>query len=427
MKKRNLIKYSLLLPSLLLCLFFTSCEVQDSVENNTVELLSFGPSGVKPGENISIIGRNLDRVSAIEIAGLTIEQNAFISQSKELISLKIPVNTNEGFLMLKTDQGDIVSKTMLSFNVAVKINEMTTIVKPGQTITLKGEYLNWVREVHFAKSGVVKTFESQSLNELVVKVPMEAETGPLTIFYSGTKAESLKTEEILEVSLPKITSFGPVPAKRDENLTIYGSDLDLVKGVIFKGMTSADTVFISQNQEQIVIAIPAGANKGKISVMAFSGIIVESEESLAFVGDLPELPALAYTFYEDGLQNNWQNWGWGSTADFGNADNVRQGTKAAKLNFTGSWGALKFANSSVKLADYAELTFSIFGGPGTNGKTFNMSANDGKSYAVAIKEGEWTEYKIKFSEIGSPASINTLMFQETGWKGIVYFDHIGLR
>src|SRR5690606_20321098 len=128
--------------------------------------------------------------------------------------------------------------------------------------------------------------------------------------------------------------------------------------------------------------VPDEANKGKITAVAHSGIDVESADVMEIVGDLPPLAPLAYAMYIDKLENNWQDLGWSRTADFTNTDNARDGSASIKLNYSGQWGALKFANGNVATAPYSEITFSIFGTPGTGGQKINVSANGGPAYTI---------------------------------------------
>ena len=204
--------------------------------------------------------------------------------------------------------------------------------------------------------------------------------------------------------------------------------MDLVQGVLLKGLTAPPvTEFVSKTTTQLVLKIPKAANKGKVTLVAYSGITIESADALKFVGDLPDLEPLKYAIYEDAILNGWSNWGWGSTADFANTANVRDGNNAAKMTFTGGWGALKFAGSTVPTDKFSEITFSIYGLAGTEGKKLNVVANSGTPHEIVLKEGIWTEYKLTKTELGNPVTITALMFQETGWSGSVYLDHIGLR
>ena len=407
--------------------FITSCKKYTNENSGKVELLSFGPTGAKHGEQIIFIGNNLNKVTAIELVGASVPASAFVEQTQERISFLIPLSTEEGFATLKTPEGDVVSKTKINFNVTVKITSVTPQARPGDNITIKGEFMNWVKEVRFSKDIAETTFVSKSLTQLVVKVPINAQTGTLFISTGGTEPLTFETDSALVVTLPSITAFSPNPIVRDSNLTITGTNLDLTMGVLFKGLTIPITTFVSKSATQIVIKVPTAANKGKITLVAFSLLSVESSESLLFVGDLPDLAPLAYAFYIDDFQNGWQDWGWNRTADYTNTENVRDGAASIKLEYTGQWGALKFANGSIQTATYSEITFSIFGTPGTDGKKINVMANFGAAYVVTIEEGKWVEYKLTKAQIGNPATINDLDFQNQDWTGKIYIDHVGLR
>ncbi len=405
-----------------------SCKKDKDVNSGRVELLSFGPTGTQHGDTLSFIGNNLNKVTAIDLQGASITQSAFIQQTSELILIIIPVAAEEGYVTLKTPEGDITSKTILNFEVPVTITSFTSAAKPGDNITITGQYLNWVTEIRFAKDVVTTEFVSQSLTELVVKVPMEAQTGTIVISTGGTEPLTIETEDELTLTLPVLTDFMPNPVERGSNLTITGADLDLTMGVLLKGLTEPITSFVSKSATELVVTIPDEANKGKITLVAYSGVTVESEKSLLFVGDLPDLDPLSYAMYVDNLENGWQNWGWGGSIDLTNTDNVRDGDASMKRVFDGSWGALSLHNDAgVATGAYNEVVFSIFGTPGTGGKTIKVMANWGGENIITVEEGKWVEFKITKAAFGNPGTINDLILQEMGWSGTVYIDHIGLR
>ncbi len=411
--------------------FLTSCESNDE-KSDQVELLSFGPSGVQHGEEISFIGNNLDQVDTIELPGVTLLKSAFVEQTSEVIVVVVPMETEEGFVTLKSRNGNIVSKTILSFEVPVTIETITAEAKPGSTITITGDFMNWVTEVTFAEGLVVSEFVSQSLNELVVTVPMEAQTGSVLLSTGGTEPLFIETEEELVVTLPTVTALAPNPVARGAELTITGTDLDLVSGILFKGLTVPVTEFVSATETEIKVVVPEEANQGKISLVTFSQLQVESPDALSLVGALPPLAALNVAFYVDALQNGWQKWGgWGGgSSDIANADNVRDGTASIKVVFAADWGGpLQLGGGNSSTSGRTELAFSIFGGPGTNGQQLNVIAKGGSTEEkiVTMVEGEWTEFKIPLSDFGNPASITEFIFQSRGWAGTIYVDHIGLR
>jgi hypothetical protein len=404
-----------------------SCDKDDDVTSGGVQLLSFGPTGAMHGDTLWFIGNNLDQVTSIRFTGDSVAKAGFTEQTREKIAVIVPQGAEKGFVTLKTPTGDIMSKSQLDLEVVVAVSAIPASARPGDNITIAGNYMNWVTQVWFEKDKLVDTFVSKSLTELVVKVPMDAQSGKLRIVYGGTEPEEITTDSSLNVVLPSITGINPNPIEREANLTITGQNLDLVKGMMFKGKTSADTVFVSRSATELVVKVPKEANKGKISLVAYSGLMVESAQSLLFVGDLPDLAPLSYAFYIDKLENSWQNWGWGSTATFNSADNVRDGAASIKMQYTGEWGALKFANANVSTANYNELTFSIFGTPGTAGKKINLTPSGGSTYTITLEEGKWVEYKLTKAQLGNPAEIKDLTFQNQAWTGTVYIDHVGLR
>ena len=277
-------------------LTLAGCDKDDDTDNGLVQLLSFGPSGIQHGEDIHFIGNNLQKVTAIQFVGARVEKAAFKSQSAETIVLVLPETVESGKVILITDQGEIESVSALNLEIPLQITGFTPKVKPGQNLTIQGKFLNWVTQIRFNKDIVVTEFVSKSVNELVVTLPMNVQSGEIALSVEGTEPLTVETEEPLEVVLPAVTGFEPSPAEREKEFTITGTDLDLVKGVLFKGLTEPITEFVSQSETAIKLVIPAAANRGTISLIAFSDVVVESEEAVLFVGDLPPLPALRYVF-----------------------------------------------------------------------------------------------------------------------------------
>jgi hypothetical protein len=316
--------------------------------------------------------------------------------------------------------------------VTVTLTSVPTYARPGDNITITGTDMTWVTEIWFTNNLVVRdtNFVSRSMSQIVVKVPLTAQTGPLTFNTAGTKPLSIISDSDLVVALPVISGFSPNPVARGSNLTITGSNLDLVMGVLFKGVTDTIKTFVSQSPTQLVVTVPQSTNHGAITLLPNSLVPVVSTSILTLVGDLPTLPPLAYPFYDDQLENNCQNWGWGTTAvDFSNTENVRDGTDAIKITYAGSWGAVKLANLSVASAAYSTLEFSIYGTAGTGGNTINIAVNGGANYQITVTEGQWTDFKLPLTDFGSlvPATITDVMFQETGWAGVIYMDRVGLN
>lgn len=492
--------------------FFGACsDDNEDVSSREVELLSFGPSGQKHGQNIIFLGKNLNLVTAIKLEGAEIPKDKFISQSTDKIEIKIPMETVEGKAMLIFEGGQIISKTIVSFDVPFMIASISPQVKPGGTMTITGEYLNWVKSVIFTDGLEVTEFESASLTKLVVKVPFDAKTGPIEIVGGGTEPYPFKSENDIKVTLPMITSVSPAAVKHNELLTITGTDLDLaksitfpnstpvlgfesqtatkivvrvpvttkdgtvkvtafsniateapmalhiilpvvtaatpkpvavaadltltgtnldlVKEVIIPGAASPITSFVSKSESKIVVKVPANSFNGVIKLKTIYDFVVETTAKIEIAG-LTSIP-LARVIFDDALQNGFNNWSWSVTSTIITSE-VVEGSKALRIDFTGD-GGLKLANANLSTTGMSELVFSVYGGAGlgNGGKLGLMVNNKWSIKSIQTVPGAWKEIVIPISELvglgvsDANSAIKEMALQNN--SGYFIIDKVGLR
>lgn len=271
-----------------------SCGKDEDPNAGKMMLYSFGPTGAKHGDTLRFIGVNLDQVSSIKFTGVnaTVEKANFTLQTSDLIKLIVPEAAEKGFVTLFTSAGDTVrTKTQLNLDVLSTITTMTPEARPGENITINGTYLNWIDRVTFAKDKLVTNFVSQSQDQLVITVPEDAQSGPLVLHYSGTDSADFETADTFRVTLPVAVSFSPEPVRPATNVTITGTDLDLAKKVIFNGVSSPVTSFVSQSATELVVEVPATAKTGKVILEAASGVQTTSAEDLDII--LPVATSIA--------------------------------------------------------------------------------------------------------------------------------------
>lgn len=268
--------------------FLTSCE-KEEVKDESVALYSYGPMPIPRGGELRFIGQNLDKVTAVVLPG-NIEINDFGTKTPKLVTITVPQNAIEGLVVIKYAGGEITTKTPIGFLETISISAFSpATIKAGSTLTITGDYLNHIKEVIFTDriAAGVDQFVSQSRGELKVKVPAEAQTGKIAVSDGAEDPIIVYSENSLTVTLPAITEITPNPVKAGTDLTIAGSDLDLVKKIVFGGQKSV-TEFVSQSGEELVVQVPADARDGKAVLYPASEVAVESEVVVTMV-----VPAVA--------------------------------------------------------------------------------------------------------------------------------------
>ena len=263
-------------------------------------------------------------------------------------------------------------------------------------------------------------------------MPPDAVDGPLLLTFTGTDSTVVQSNDTLKLIVPQVTGLSPNPADTAKNLTITGSNLDLVASVSFVGVTSPVTGFVSQSATQLVVKVPGSALKAYLTLgIKNSTLTVQSNDILAING-LPPLADFPFPIYTDALQNTFQDWSYTTTHDFNSTANVRQGTKSIKAVYdagNGYQGLTFHAGTPASTTGYTKLEFSLFGEAGTAGKKINVVVNGayGSPYQVTVVGGEWTTYTLTMANIGNPATISEIVLQSAGFGGTVHVDHVGLR
>ncbi len=258
---------------------FSACEKDEKEDPNVVQLEVFGPSPVLRGGEIKFIGKNLDKVTAVVLAdGLEITDIEV--KSPQEIAVHIPQDAEPGHITLKYANGEIKTKTPLTFSEPIAIEKVSPSgVKAGTVLTIEGDYLNLIEQVIFAQDVIVESgdFVSHSRKKIEVTVPKEAQTGKISLSNGAEIPIIIYSPDEIVVTQPKITTIAPNPIKPGQILTLTGTDFQLVESILFADDIAVTDFTLNTANSEIKVSVPAAAKQGSVKLLTFSGIEIESE------------------------------------------------------------------------------------------------------------------------------------------------------
>ncbi|WP_434503533.1 IPT/TIG domain-containing protein [Prevotella sp.] len=250
---------------------------------NDITLQSFGPCPVLRGGTLHFMGSNLDQISEIDLPGADpITQYEVLKNGRESeITIQVPAEKcTTGTVTLKTAKGGVItSVTPITYREDIKLTEFYVGTEKnytgsvGQTLTIKGDYLNLIHGIIFADKDTVneKQFTTHDRYMITVAIPKEAKTGSFKLTDFAATPNEISTKEALVVNLPTVSSLAPETIKAGNNITITGESLDQIASVKFTGATT-DKFTIAQDGKSISVIVPIKAADGEVYLVTSSGV-----------------------------------------------------------------------------------------------------------------------------------------------------------
>lgn len=322
--------------------------------------VSVTPTTVKNGGTITVTGTNLDLVSSVVFGG-GFEGVVQDGGTDSEIIVEVPEKAVSGVVNFNT----MANKTVAGPTINIVDPEITSFnpstAKANQQIVISGTNLDLVSDVKFGD--VSGSIDSQNETELTVTVPVGAASGKITLIaQNGVEVQSL-ADVVIEANLPDIDPFADPLGKRGEKLIINGSNLSLIKELIFPGDVPA-TSYGLKSDTQIEVYVPVGTvvGYGQIKMITYEGEEGVMPE-LFFYGVEPitNSTLIINDFDEEGHNLGWDN--WGGNVELGNdpsegissgSGQYLHGTNAALSGWAWIWGCNhdQLPKPSVTKADY---------------------------------------------------------------------------
>ncbi|WP_159519195.1 IPT/TIG domain-containing protein [Sunxiuqinia indica] len=286
-------QWKLIMLLVLIAVTIAACnDDNDEIVSSQVVLEAYGPSPALRGSELTFIGRNLDKVTSVVLPD-NIEISDIEVVSSEKIKVTISQEAVEGYVKLNTPEGQITSKTLLAYIEPISISKISpNPVKAGETLTIEGDYLNLIQKVVLADDVTVMSsdFTTWERKKIALVVPKEAQSGIIMLGDTAEMPIELKSETILEVTLPSIASVDDLTNKKPgDEISISGANLDLAEYVI---LANSDTIDFSVSNNTLIFSLPSGTTDGTVNMIAFSGIAVPvAQITMALPTELSASPA----------------------------------------------------------------------------------------------------------------------------------------
>lgn len=245
------------------------------VEITLPSVTNLAPNPVKAGTALTIEGADLDLVREVIFSGGS-KVSAFTSVEPGKIVLDVPANAKDGKIKLvAASLLEVESGGELVLVVPTITDVSPNPAKNGADITVKGVNLDLITGATFG-GGKTGTLLGGSATEITVKVPIDAAEG--TISFSTAAGKSVSTSGALSLIKPVISNIAPLDVQFTKNITITGTDLDLVTKVKFSGGTEVD--ISGATATEVIVAVPVGTLPGPITLVTTNGSEVNSSQSL---------------------------------------------------------------------------------------------------------------------------------------------------
>lgn len=280
---KNIFKYSILATLIVAMSGLTACQ-QEELDTDQfagkLALAAIAPNPVMRGAQLRVIGANLDKVTEVRFAGgatvTSIEKVAAGERSE--IRLTVPMDAAVGPVTVVTSDGTTASTRFdLEYTEPIVFSSFApATVLSGDVVTIKGEYLNNVREVILGGGVYVTEFNSQSGSELSFTVPANAISGYVIvgdvneIDDQNTIPNQIYSETELVVGDPTVAVADTTTYKSGDVITVSGSHLDMIEKINLTG--AADVEFkLAEDGNSISFNLPPSASDGQIVLTSFAG------------------------------------------------------------------------------------------------------------------------------------------------------------
>lgn len=228
--------------------------------------LSLSPARTIAGQNVSIQGTSVYRVTEVRIGNQTVP---IIGRTEgSTVQISIPAGTTGGLVTLVNRAGQATTTTPL---VVVQRPVVTNVIpakaRPGERVVITGSFLQNAQFYFFNTSTPAPDGGKNDDSERWILVPSDAQSGPIRV--TNISGESTQTDAFTIIRPVTITDFTPKSAQIGTEVTISGQNLSSVTAVRVNGGVLTAPFRLSGTN--LIVTIPTGTVVGQICLVNDAG------------------------------------------------------------------------------------------------------------------------------------------------------------
>ena len=251
-----------------------------------ITLLSVEPEEAYPGETVTISGDYLNLIQEVLFTkNIYISKTDFVSQDRYAIKVVVPAEARTGKIGIGTlDQNEVTDEDILAalnvieadFTVKTAEGTISGEYKAGTTVTVTGTKLSLVTAVKMDM--VTMDIVSKTDSKLSFVLSEDAVPGEVLLVHaSGVEVSAGE----IEITVPAVSTVAPNPVLPGEELTLTGTDLDLVNSLEVPSVSNDNRwPGFEKSETSLSFIVPDDATGDNIVLHMVNGQTVEVEYAL---------------------------------------------------------------------------------------------------------------------------------------------------
>jgi len=257
-----------------------------TIIGNGPYITGFAPNTGVAGTKVQLLGRNLNRTTAVEFGGVKAAE--FTAPAPTQLTVTVPPDARSGPVKLLSALGDFTSAE--NFFLPPRLAKLEKLAaKPGDEVEFTGRNFTGLESLRIGGQSV--PFEVAANDRLKFTVAADLLGGVIELAAPGGRWISTNSFAVL----PRIDSFEPVIGPAQTMVTIRGAGFHKI---LFLKFGTGVAEFEHKSASELLARVPANASTGPVSIITPYGEVASDATFTATApGDLQMTSTVAKPDY----------------------------------------------------------------------------------------------------------------------------------